>query len=135
MPKDEQEEEEGGSEEERQRIEHELVAQWNETRSKYNKRVSAKKKSVRDEFSVGDVVQIVKQGSEAGTEAVVTAVPYLAGEKELIVVRTSGPKAGRSAMYGKEEVMRTGKMMRPEQIEEIRKFVETRSSMSVGHRR
>ena len=73
-------------------------------------------------FAVGDVVQIVKQGSQEGTEAVVTN-PHMAGKKELTVVRTSGPKAGRSAMYVRDEVKRTGKTMLPEQIEEFRRGV------------
>ena len=49
--------------------------------------------------------------------------PDLDGEKEITVLRTSGPKTGRSAMYAKDEVKRTGKTMLPEQIEEIRRGV------------
>ena len=74
-------------------------------------------------FAVGDVVQILKHGTHAGTEAVVTNPDDLYGEKELAVLRTSGPKAGRSAMYARDEVKRTGKTMLPEQIEEFRRGV------------
>merc|ERR1719253_628663 len=74
-------------------------------------------------FAVGDVVQILKHGTHAGTEAVVTNPDDLYGEKELAVLRISGPKAGRSAMYARDEVKRTGKTMLPEQIEEIRRGV------------
>ena len=74
-------------------------------------------------FAVGDVVEILKDGTHAGTEAVVTNPDDLYGEKELAVLRTSGPKAGRSAMYARDEVKRTGKTMLPEQIEEIRRGV------------
>ena len=73
-------------------------------------------------LAVGDVVRILKQGTQAGTEAVVTN-PDVDGEKEITVLRTSGPKTGRSAMYAKDEVKRTGKTMLPEQIEEIRRGV------------
>ena len=73
-------------------------------------------------FAVGDVVRILKQGTQAGTEAVVTN-PDVDGEKEITVLRTSGPKTGRSAMYAKDEVKRTGKTMLPEQIEEFRRGV------------
>merc|ERR1719253_890314 len=76
-------------------------------------------------FAVGDVVQILKHGTHAGTEAVVTNPDDLYGEKELAVLRTSGPKAGRSAMYMRDEVKRTGKTMLPEQIEEFRSAVPT----------
>ena len=74
-------------------------------------------------FAVGDVVQILKHGSQAGTEAVVTNPDDRYGEKELTVLRISGPKAGRSAMYARDEVKRTGKTMLPEQIEEFRRGV------------
>jgi hypothetical protein len=73
-------------------------------------------------LAVGDVVRILKQGTQAGTEAVVTN-PDLDGEKEITVLRISGPKTGRSAMYARDEVKRTGKTMLPEQIEEIRRGV------------
>ena len=49
--------------------------------------------------------------------------PQVAGDKELTVVRTTGPKAGRTATYSQDDVERTGRAMLPAQIEEMRKGV------------
>jgi len=67
----------------------------------------------------GDIVQILKEGGQHGNEGVVTEIGTNACvmmSKDLMVITATGTKRGKTAGFLKNEVLRTGRTMTPEQI-------------------